>query len=86
MDQMNQLELGKFIGETTAQYAALDTRIAGQGRAIREDMDVIRGDIAGLRGLVESKLNGHGYRKKIMWGGIGGGIMVVLEAARMLAS
>ena len=88
MDQMNQLELGKFVGETTARYTALDTRIAEQGKAFRADMDVMRGDISSLRELVESRLGArrNGYREKAMYGGAGGMCVFLVELVRHLAT
>ncbi|KKK72226.1 hypothetical protein LCGC14_2906000, partial [marine sediment metagenome] len=35
MDQMNQLELGEFIGGGNARMESLDTRIAEQGKGVR---------------------------------------------------
>lgn len=79
---MDQLELGKFVGETTARYDALDRRISEQGKSLRADM-------ASLRQLVESRMNGrgrNGYREKVMWGGVGGGLITALEFVRHLVS
>ena len=96
---MDQLELGKFVGETTARTDALDTRISEQGKSIRADMQVMRdeqkadvgvmrGDISSLRELVESRLGArrNGYREKALYGGAGGICVFMIEVVRHLAS
>ena len=85
---MNQLELGEFIGGVNAHMESLDTRIAEQGKVVRADMDIMRGDISSLRELVESRLGArrNGYREKALYGGMGGACILVLEAARHFIS